>query len=266
MNLLNGWAFAESRKTPLDLHVVVHWERLNLIAGQSILAAQVTFLDRLSKWLFKRSKPLAYLWTIEFSPKKGHRTHLLLTVGRLHARTLANLLRGLPKLLVGDNKPLHPRVIVVERNYRPLPHDPSRQDRVARTEDQRRGLIGYICKGLHPAAAAETSIHGENQGEVRFRRCGTSRSLDWTARRQAGWQEQPLEQFDFSDLAEKRRENLAMAFQGRSGALGRPQLVHSAFFSLPGLQGAPRALAALLQGRQRHEPEVGHQTVALGHH
>ena len=222
MNLLNGWAFAESQGTRLDLHVVVHWERLDLIAGQSILAAQAAFLDRLGKWLKKRNKPLVYVWTIEFSPRKGHHTHLLLSAGRLHASTLGELLRGLPKLLVGDDRPLHSCVIGAAGNYRPLPHDPSKRDRVARTENQRRGLIGYICKGLHPAAAAETGINAENQGEVRFRRCGVSRSIDWMARRKAGWQEQPLEQFDFYDLAEKRRAGLVRRSQRHSGALGGP--------------------------------------------
>jgi hypothetical protein len=219
----------------LDLHVVVHWERLDLIAGQSILTAQAAFLDRLSKWLFKRSKPLAYLWTIEFSSRKGHHTHLLLAIGRLHARTLADLLRGLPKLLVGDDRPLHPCVIVVERNKSPLPHDPSKYSRVARTLAQRRGLIAYGCKGFAPDVAAKVGVHAESQGEVRFRRCGVSRSLDWTARRQAGWQEQPLEQFDFSDLAEKRRASLAMAFQGRPGALQGPPRAHPAILGHVGL-------------------------------
>jgi hypothetical protein len=36
--------------------------------------------------------------------------------------------------------------------------------------------------------------HAE-QGEVRFRRCGVSRSLDWSARRRAGWTERALHQF-----------------------------------------------------------------------
>jgi hypothetical protein len=247
MNLLNGWAFAESREMPVDLHVVVHWERLDLIAGQSILAAQAAFLNRLSKWLKKRSKPLAYLWTIEFSPKKGHHTHLLLSAGRLHACTLGELLRSLPKLLVGDDRTLHPCVIRAARNKSPLPYDSGKYSRVARTLAQRRGLIAYDCKGFAPDVAAKVGVHAENQGKVRFRRCGVSRSLDWTARQQAGWQEQPLEQFDFSDLAEKRRASLARRFQGRSGALGGPPRTQPSI-SLPrgsmGLGSAPTGPAA----------------------
>src|SRR4051812_23882871 len=71
VSLLNAWAFAEDRKTPLDLHIVVHWEGLGLVAGQSILKAQARFLDRLGKWLRKRGKPLAYAWTIEFPALQG---------------------------------------------------------------------------------------------------------------------------------------------------------------------------------------------------
>jgi hypothetical protein len=228
-NLLNAWAFAEHQLTPLDLHVVVHWERLNLIAGQSILAQQAKFLDRVSKWLRKRQKPMAYLWTIEFSAKKGHHTHLLLSAKQLHPRALGNLLRSLPKLLTGDDTTLHPCVIRVECNNSLLPHDPSRRGRVAHTEGQRRGLVAYGCKGFTPDVAARVGINAENQGEVRFRRCGVSRSLDWSARRRAGWTEQSLDQFDFSDLAAKRRHNLEMASQRRSGAPGNPQPAWRAF-------------------------------------
>jgi hypothetical protein len=163
-NLLNAWAFAEDRGTPLDLHVVVHWERLSLIAGQSILAQQAQLLDRISKWLRKQHKPFAYAWTIEFSPRKGHHTHLLLSAGRLHARALGELLRSLPKLLTGNDTPLHWSVIRVERNNSSLPHDPSKRRRVAYSEDQRRGLIAYGCKGIQPDAAAEVGINAENQG------------------------------------------------------------------------------------------------------
>ena len=51
----------------------------------------------------KRHKPFAYAWTIECSRSQGHHTHLLLSAGRLHARDLGELLRSLPRLLVGDD-------------------------------------------------------------------------------------------------------------------------------------------------------------------
>ena len=135
------------------------------------------------------------------------------------------------------------RVIRAEPTKARLPYDRRRFDRISRTEDQQRGLIGYICKGLHPDAAAAAGINAENQGEVRFRRCGVSRSLDWAARRHAGWQEQALDQFDFSDLAAKRRQGLAMAVQRRSGAPGSPQ----AAFPGRNRRGPGRALEALLR-------------------
>ena len=60
----------------------------------------------------------------------------------------------------------------------------------------RRGLLAYALKGLDPAAADTVSVHAEDQGQVRFCRCGVARAFDWAARRKAGWQEQPLEAFE----------------------------------------------------------------------
>jgi hypothetical protein len=186
---------------------VIHWDLVGLVAGASILDRQARLLDRLGKWLRRKGKPLAYLWTIEFGPRKGEHTHLLLAGGRLCPRDLGQLFRRLPESVAGrDSAGALPRgAIEVARNNVPLPHDPRRFGRVARTLDQRRGLIAYALKGLDPAAAAAVGVHAEDQGQVRFRRCGVARALDWAARREAGWQEQPLEAFDFADLGAKRR-------------------------------------------------------------
>ena len=81
----------------MNLQFVLHWKRLGLAAGQSILAAQATFLDRRGKWLRKKTF-LAYLWTIEFSPRKGFQAHLLLAARRFHVRSLAELFCGLPRV------------------------------------------------------------------------------------------------------------------------------------------------------------------------
>ncbi len=94
------------------------------------------------------------------------------------------------------------------RNNVPLPHDPRRFGRVARALGQRRGIVAYALKGLDPTAADKTVVHAEDQGQIRFRRCGVARALDWTARQRAGWQERPPEAFDFADLRAKRRRAL----------------------------------------------------------
>jgi hypothetical protein len=204
-SLLNAWAFAEGRGTPLDVAVVVHWDILGLVAGASVLERQARFLDRLGKWLRRRGRHLAYLWTIEFGDRKGEHTHLLLASGRLCPRDLGALFRRLPEFLVGRDgaAALHHAAIRVQTNRAPLPYDPRRFGRVARTPAQRRGLVAYALKGLDPAAAAAVGVHAEDRGRVRFRRCGVARALDWAARRKAGWQEQTLAAFDFADLGTK---------------------------------------------------------------
>jgi hypothetical protein len=142
--------------------------------------------------------------------RKGEHTHLLLASGRLCPRDLGELFRRLPGFLVGRDgaAALHLAVIRVPPNRVPLPHDPRRFGRVARTLDQRRGLMAYALKGLDPAAAEVVGVNAEDQGQVRCRRCGVARALDWAARRRASWQEQPLEAFDFADLRAKRRRAL----------------------------------------------------------
>jgi hypothetical protein len=157
--------------------------------------------------------------------RKGERIHLLLATARLCPRDLGRLFRRLPEFLVGRDAAavLHHATIQVAHNRLPLPHDPRKLGRVARTLDQRRGLIAYALKGLDPATADTIGVNAEDQGQVRFRRCGVARALDWTARRKAGWQEQALEAFGFADLGAKRRRALSRAAVvespwGRSGA------------------------------------------------
>ena len=73
---------------------------------------------------------------------------------------------------------------------------------------KRRGLIAYLLKGADPAASEAAGINPEDQGEVRLRRCGVSRALDWTARQRQGWREGKLTEFDFADLRARRRRSL----------------------------------------------------------
>src|SRR6476620_10047929 len=62
-SILNAWAYAKDMGMPLNAHIVIHWERLNLVAEKSILGAQSLFLDRLGKWLRRRERQLAFIWT-----------------------------------------------------------------------------------------------------------------------------------------------------------------------------------------------------------
>jgi hypothetical protein len=264
-SLLNAWAFAEKRGIPLDLHVVIHWDLVGLIAGASVLERQARFLDRLGKWLHRRGRPLAYLWTIEFGPRKGEHTHLLLAGARLCPRGLGRLFRRLPGFLAGrDGANALPRgAIEVARNRIPLPHDPRRFGRVARTPGQRRGLVAYVLKGLDPAAADRIGVHAEDQGQVRCRRCGVARALDWAARRKAGWREQPLEAFDFADLGAKRRLALLRAGaaavddpRGRPGAPQGADRPSSPLFPLPPSRSRVLAPPGGLTGVPRRRPSA----------
>jgi hypothetical protein len=198
-----------------NVHVVIQWERMGLVAERSILDRQSQFLDRLGKWLRRqrKPKPLAYAWTMEFSPHKGTHTHLLLST-RLHPSGLGELGRRLPEFLGGRGVKLPPGTIEIARSCIPLPYDPSKTGWVAHTKDQRRGLIAYVIKGADPAAAEAAGINAEDHGTVRLRRCGVSRSLDWTARQRQGWRARETPEFDFADLSEKRRRSLGAALEG----------------------------------------------------
>jgi hypothetical protein len=193
-----------------NVHVVIQWERMGLVAERSILDRQSQFLDRLGKWLRRqrKPKPLAYAWTMEFRPHKGTHTHLLLSTPRLHPSDLGKLGRRLPEFLGGREIKLPPGTIEIGRNFGRLPYDPSRSGWVAYTENQRRGLVAYLLKGADPAAAEAAGINAEDHGTVQLRRCGVSRALDWMARQRQGWRERETTEFDFADLRDKRRRSL----------------------------------------------------------
>lgn len=217
-NLLNAWAFYEHQCAldvsqlgkPVGLCVTVQWNQIDLDACSSILQAQGRFLDRMSKFLAYRGKTLSYVWTMEFQPKKGRHSHILLLLRKLPTSCLGSLIRRLPEFLAGQGAQVLYGTIELSYSNRSAPYDPSRKDCLLRTARQRAGTLAYLSKGLLPATAELVGVEPSAQGELPGRRCGASHSLGWVERQRSGWQEMPLADFDFSAYRESHRRKAAM--------------------------------------------------------
>ncbi|TXI71916.1 MAG: hypothetical protein E6Q43_07295 [Dokdonella sp.] len=218
----------------LNLHVVIHWDLLGVASEETALERQARFLDRIGKWLNRHNKPLAYIWTTEVARWKGRHTHLMLSA-RLNAHDLSELLRRLPKFMMGPNAAVPRGAIEVAPNMARLPHAPDRSGRLQHRPAQRKGNLAYILKGAEPDIANTVGINPEGQGPVQ-RRCGSSRSLGWAARRRAGWIEQDLQDFDFHEMGARRRAKLA---NRPCKAPQRPTSPREARTSLPSILSPP---------------------------
>lgn len=151
---------------PLNQHLTVHIANLDDVPGRNSPQGRLAGLLELARhWLDRRGFPLAAIWVLE-AGLKGPHAHVNLHV---------------PLHLVGAFRPMLPRW---------LRHDPAGDQHSPAIQldyaPRSAGLLKYMLKGMHPAAAAAYGVRPVPQGTIRGKRCGCTHVLGRTARKRYG--------------------------------------------------------------------------------
>jgi hypothetical protein len=185
--LINSFAFAETKQTPLNAHLTVSWRHAHGFEESDLARMQTRLLDRLARFLRRHDIAWTCVWVRERTPGHGLHTHILLHLGSVPSK----LARAMGEF-VHKSMGLAPGGACL----RTAQFGPG-------TLRMRLGLLKYILKGLDQSAYKYLGWSGQKlsiaealgiedrgpQGTVDMKRCGVSENLGPAERRRAAWTE-----------------------------------------------------------------------------
>jgi hypothetical protein len=182
-NVINGAAYAASIGTPLTIHLTLHWDLFRKYDPGDPIASQGWIINRCTSWLAKHGVPVRYVWVRENGRYKHQHLHWLLHLPMRRWRAFRTFLWK------------------VGGCYR----IPGRTDVPFKMEGNKWGMyvpkmwagcLRYVLKSMCPSARLGSTpimdalgIDHKRSLPLQGMRSGLSRSIDRTARSNAGWTE-----------------------------------------------------------------------------